>query len=475
MKIAVAGASGFVGGRLVAELLKKTTHDVVALSRSGKAPNIPRLQGISIDFFSLYCAEIALQGCDIAFYLLHSMIPSNRLSQGSFEDFDFILADNFARAAQSAGVKKIIYVGGIVDDSRKDLSQHLRSRLEVERVLAAYGIPVTTIRCSLVIGAEGSSFLILKKLVSRLPSMLLPEWCNTPCQPVAIDDVIKSLCLAVESDKLNGRCIDLGAPELLTYRTLIEMTAAVAGLKRTFISIPAIPVSLSKLWVMLVTGASRSLVSPLVDSLNHPMTVRHDHKINPELLPDFVPIRDALQKALTERPITASNVQLRGLSSQPSREVIDGRLVKSVQRLPQPENTDALRIARYYFSWLSRFFNGIVNVKNSHTCSYFYLIFFKKPMLELTFSPNRSTPDRQLFYITGGFLAAKQERGRLEFRESPIAPCIFAAIHDYRPALPWWIYRTSQAPFHAFVMWSFGKFLSRVDLRNKQRKARAKS
>ena len=224
MRIAVAGSSGFVGARFIEHLVLETNCQIAALSRGGAALAHERVEGISADFFSLSSAESALKGCSVAFYFLHSMIPSNRLSQGSFEDFDFILADNFARAAMLCGVKKIVYVGGIVDDNAENISQHLRSRLEVEQVLGSYGIPLTTIRCSHVIGAEGSSFQILTKLVSRLPSMLLPSWCDTQCQPVAIDDLVRVLGLTIFKTDLDFRCIDLGSPEVFTYKKLIQLT-----------------------------------------------------------------------------------------------------------------------------------------------------------------------------------------------------------------------------------------------------------
>jgi uncharacterized protein YbjT (DUF2867 family) len=460
MRIAIAGSSGFIGNRLVRSLVEHTPHSVVALSRRGKGLQHERVECRTADFFSLYSAEKALEGCDTAFYLLHSMIPSNRLTQGSFEDFDFILADNFARAARKMGVKHIIYVGGMIDEACKTLSRHLASRHEVETVLGSYGITLTTIRCSLVIGEEGSSFLILRKLVTRLPAMLLPSWCGSACQPVAIDDLVLILRRCVEVNAVQGRSIDVGVPTPLSYRDLIEMTSGIARSNHILIDIPAIPMMLSKLWIRLITGASPSLVYPLVDSLIHPMVVRPGHSAPSELIECYTPLPRAITAAMAQ-PLPRRT----RLSSRPPRKVIEANLVQSVQRISLPEGMDAYMVAFYYFRWLSRFFTRILYVKNIGHQSCFYLLWLTPPLLVLTFAPERSTRDRQLFYITGGLLARPAERARLEFRESPDRRFVFAAIHDFCPALPWWVYRSSQALVHRFVMWSFGRFLQRAATR----------
>lgn len=470
MKIAIAGSSGFIGNRLVQAFVQESSHSVVALSRTGKGPAHEQIEYRSADFFSLYSAERALEGCEVAFYLLHSMIPSNRLNQGSFEDFDFILADNFARAARKEGVKHIIYVGGMIDDSCKQLSRHLASRKEVETILGAYGVPLTTFRCSLVIGAEGSSFVILRKLVTRLPAMLLPAWCGSACQPVAIDDLVEILRRCIDIPDVQGRSIDVGVPTAVSYRSLIEMTSQIARSNHVLIDIPAIPMMLSKLWIRLVTGASANLVYPLVDSLVHPMVVRPGHEVPPELIKCFTPLNQAIETALAN-PLPGRT----RLSARPPSKVIEQKLVQSVQRLPLPRGMDAYRVSQYYFRWLSRFFTWILFVKNQENRSCFYFAWLRAPLLELTFSPERSTPDRQLFYITDGMLVRSSERARLEFRESPDKRFVFAAIHDYCPALPWWVYRLSQALAHRFVMWSFGRFLQRVALRKPSRSRRGES
>lgn len=460
MKVAVVGATGFIGRSLIEKIVASTDHTVVALSRTGKSVDHSKVVPVAADFFSLRDAERALNGCDIGIYLLHSMSPSNRLSQGDFADFDFILADNFARAARKCGLKQIIYVSGMISQEQLEqpemLSKHLASRLEVEEVLAGYGVPLTTLRGSLVIGARGSSFIILKKLVYRLPLMGLPKWVNTPCQPIFVDDLISIIMRCIDHPQALNKTFDCGAPELLTYRRLIEMTAEAAGLRRRLIGLPAVPLGLSKLWVRLIAGASRSLVYPLIDSLKTPMLIAPERALPEALCPAFTPIAQAIRIAVDEK--TNERRPLTRKASQPVRERSE---VRSVQRLPLPAPLNAFEVARLYFRWLPRFLTFILRVENVGDESRFFFTGIRKPLLILSFSPDRSTPDRQLFYIRGGLLALPGERGRLEFREQPGHPKVFAAIHDFRPALPWWLYRLTQAWFHSFVMKNFARFLLR--------------
>ena len=183
-RIAIAGASGFVGRALIEAL--RADYDVIALTR---APGGARSDGVemrSCDLFNMRDAERALAGADAAFYLVHSMMPSARLTQGRFDDMDLICADNFARGAKAHGVAHITYLGGLLPPPEDlELSRHLESRLEVERTLAAHGAAVTTLRAGLVVGAGGSSFQMMTRLVERLPFMVGPLWTRSLSQAIA--------------------------------------------------------------------------------------------------------------------------------------------------------------------------------------------------------------------------------------------------------------------------------------------------
>lgn len=455
--VAVAGASGFVGTALLPMLVEH--FDVTALSRS----QIPVPEGarwMQCDLFSMLQTERGLIGADYAVYLVHSMLPS-RLTQARFEDMDFILADNFARSAARAGVKQIVYLGGIIPDDAQ-LSRHLASRLEVERVLAARGVPVTSLRAGLIVGPEGSSFRIVSKLVQRSPILVCPHWTRSMTQPVGLRDVVKLLKFCLGRKELFGRAFDLGGAEVMTYVDLMRRTAARLGKRRVIITLPFVPAGLGVFGIRLATGAHRELVAPLVESLRHAMlahspTMEERAGIVPQTFDEA--LDDALAAGGTRRSYSG-----RG-ASRPKNQ---GRNVCSIQRLPLPPGRDAIWVAREYARWLPSFFKFVLRVTVDDRLNLaFRLAGLKSPLLELSYSHDRSSADRPLYYITGGLLAGPSDisggraPARLEFRESPDRRSVLAAVFSYRPSLPWWFYRLTQAPAHLLVMKLFAWNLAR--------------
>jgi uncharacterized protein YbjT (DUF2867 family) len=448
----IAGASGFIGRALIDRLLADPNCEVVALSRRPQVSVHSRLHWRQCDLFSMKQLAEAMAGCDRAFYLVHSMLPTAALDQGSFYDFDLILADNFARCAKSAGVGHVIYLGGMIPDDG-ELSWHLRSRLEVETVLRQSGIPCTVLRAGLILGRGGSSFDILMKLVKRLPWMVCPAWTRTVSQPIALDEVIHALIQSLKELQHRDRVYDLGGPQVMTYQELLLKTAEVLGVRRKLYSFNLIPLGLSRLWVSLITGSPRDLVYPLVLSLKHPMVARSDQSWT-DWSGERIPVGRALLESLSPR------LNGKGMVSLPSAP--ESKVVRSVQRLSLPGGWNAERVADEYFRWLPRFLFFIVRVRVSGKECSFYLISPRLLLLKLEKSAERSTPDRQLLYVRGGWLASPgTPRGRLEFREALGSRVILAALHDFVPALPWVIYRFTQALIHVFVMRAFGRHLDR--------------
>ena len=216
--VAIAGASGFVGSALRRAL--PADYDLVGLTRSpnraARSDDGDPIRWRHCDLYSLREVEDGLRGADLAIYLVHSMLPSSRLTQGTFADLDLILADNFARAARRAGVRQIVYLSGLLPDDTEHLSRHLRSRWEVERALAGHGVPVTTLRTGLVVGKGGSSLRILVNLVRRLPAMLLPSWTESDTQSIALRDVVRAVRLVLVAPGRFGRTFDVAGPEVMS-------------------------------------------------------------------------------------------------------------------------------------------------------------------------------------------------------------------------------------------------------------------
>ncbi len=464
--VAIAGAGGFIGRTLIDKALRAKFH-IVGLSRSAP-PGHTDTSGIEwrrCDLYSLLDAEAALEGVDYAVYLVHSMLPSARLIQGNFADTDLILADNFARAARKNKLKHIVYLGGIIpnegeaEDETK-LSEHLRSRLEVERTLGGRGTPLTAVRAGLVVGPGGSSFSILEKLVQRLPMMICPAWTNTRSQPVALEDVITAIDYCIGRKASYGRSLDVAGPDVLTYREMMEITAKSMGLRRFLLTVPFFSPRLSKLWVSLFSGASMNLVSPLIESLKHEMVARPD-PLTEKMPLKRIGFREAVQESVHAPQNNPSPFRIKRLLQNRYRVT---KFVRSIQRLPRPAGRDALWIAREYGRWLPRFLWPFLRVTtNDNGDCAFFIRGLPFSLLELELSSERSSPDRQLYYITGGILAEQTRRGRLEFRIVPDGESVLAAIHDFAPALPWFVYNYTQALVHLMVMRHFGRHLDKLD------------
>lgn len=472
-KIVVAGASGFVGRALLENLARD--FDVIALTRSarGSSEGAP-VTWRACDLFHLGETEEALAGANAAFYLVHSMMPTSRLTQGSFDDMDLICADNFARAARTCGIPNIVYLGGLLHGDEDELSRHLESRLEVERTLGSYGASVTTLRAGMIVGAGGSSFRLMMRLVQRLPVMVGPRWMRSRGQAIALADVVVLLRYALDHPELAGRAYDIGCDEVMTYAEMLRMMAEVLGKNPPILTLPVATANLSLLWVSVVTGASRALVRPLVDSLKHDMVARDGLVFQKRAGLETTPLRRALAEAVLhddDRPTPAPKTGARG----------DSR-VRSVQRLPLPANHDAAWVADEYARWLPTFFRPFlrVDVDESKTCR-FYFRPLRSPLLVLAFAPARSSADRQLFRVTGGLLARRstgtaRHQARLEFRSVLERKYVLAAIHDFSPSLPWVVYKFTQALVHLWVMHAFGRHLGRlrdVALRDAEASARA--
>jgi uncharacterized protein YbjT (DUF2867 family) len=454
--IAIAGATGFVGQALMQALGPQ--QPIIGLSRSVPAQSAhPAWQWRSCNLFNLLHTERALQGAQTAFYLVHSMLPRETLAQGNFADMDLICADNFARAAKKVGVQHIVYLSGIIPEKVK-LSPHLRSRLEVERTLGAHGVKVTTLRAGLVVGAGGSSYQMMMRLVKRLPLMVTPRWTRSKTQPISLPDVIALLRYAMDHPELAGEPYDVGCPDVLSYADMLVQVAKLQGRQLKIWQLPIETVKLSLLWVSLITQTPLQLVVPLVQSLRHSMVARDGLKLQRLAGRSMLSFVDSVSLAMRSQPPQSLGPR----QPAPKRSQ---RTVLSVQRMPMPAQKNAVWVAQEYARWLPQAMWPLLRVDVDSARQYrFCLPFGKRALLELRFAPDRSDDSRQLFYVSGGILARNSdagEPGRLEFRTTLNNHYVLSAVHDFVPRLPWYIYKATQALVHQAVMYYFGKHLAR--------------
>ena len=274
--VLVTGASGYVGGRLVTVLLERGYRVRCLVRTPTKVVSAP--WGTSVDIVQ---GDVggdlgeAMAGVQAAFYLVHSIGSS-----AEWAEHDRVVAENFRRAAEVAGIRRIIYLGGLGDHSSGDLSEHLASRQEVGAELAKGSVPVVELRAAVVIGSGSASFEMLRYLVEVLPAMVTPRWVDTKCQPVAIRDVLHFLAESLTAD-VTGRVLDVGGPEVLTYRQMMAQYAEVAGLRRRIVvPVPFLTPGLSSRWIGLVTPIPPLLARPLIQSLVNDVIVTGDAAVD---------------------------------------------------------------------------------------------------------------------------------------------------------------------------------------------------
>ena len=298
MNLLLTGATGYIGLRLVPDLLESGHHITVLVRDRRRFPASEfssasdRLLVLEGDFLKPGPFHDLPRNLDAAYYLLHSMG-----SGGDFVSQEKTVAENFVKALGPTDCRRIIYLSGLIDDP-DDLSPHLRSRLDVETILRSGEAELTTLRASIIVGSGSASFEIVRDLTEKLPVMVEPRWVRTRCQPIAIRDVIGYLTGVLEVPETTGHTYDIGGPEVLRYRDLLAGYADVRGLKRYFIPVPFLSPRLSSWWLYLVTTTRFHLARALVDSLETE-TICSETEIR-ELLPrDLLTYREAVERALS--------------------------------------------------------------------------------------------------------------------------------------------------------------------------------
>ncbi|MEJ7562991.1 MAG: NAD(P)H-binding protein [Ilumatobacteraceae bacterium] len=290
MDILVAGATGFVGSGLVPALIG-AGHRVRAMTRhpdryDGKGEAV---DGDVADADSL---RPALSGVEVAYYLVHS------LGSDDFEEKDAAAARSFGAVAAECGVRRIVYLGGLGPENPDELSPHLRSRREVETLLGEGGVPVTTLRAAIVVGAGGITWEITRQLVKNLPAMIGPRWVNTMTQPIALDDAVRYLAAMAEHDDVDGAVFEIGGPEAMTYADMLRRAAKIVnGREVPIFTVPVLTPWLSSLWISLVTNVDATTARNLIESMDTEVVV-HDNTIIDAVPGDPIAYEAAVERAL---------------------------------------------------------------------------------------------------------------------------------------------------------------------------------
>ncbi|MBP7937375.1 MAG: SDR family oxidoreductase [Phycisphaerae bacterium] len=296
--VLVTGATGYIGGRLAPRLLE-AGYRIRCLAReprklSGRPwAERPNVEIIRCDIDDPDALRAAIEGCCTAYYLVHSMMVAG----ADYREHDRLLARGFAKAAEAAGLERIIYLGGLGEIGDK-LSEHLASRREVETALASGCVPVTVFRAAMIIGSGSASFEILRYLVERLPIMITPRWVSTEAQPIAVRNVLHYLVACLNEPATVGKTIDIGGPDIMTYREIMQTMAHALGLrKRWVIPVPVLTPRLSSLWIHLVTPLSHRIARPLAEGLRNRVVCRDGEaqRLMPQRL---LTVRESIDAAL---------------------------------------------------------------------------------------------------------------------------------------------------------------------------------
>jgi uncharacterized protein YbjT (DUF2867 family) len=291
LTVLVTGATGFIGRRLVPELVERGMT-VRAMTRRPEAYDGPG-EPVGGDVHDADSLTDALKGVDVAIYLVHS------LDDPEFERKDAEAARTFGRVAAEAGVSQIVYMGGLGADG-ENLSPHLRSRREVEGLLGEAGVPVTVLRAAIVVGAGGISWELTRQLVKNLPAMVVPKWVSTMTQPIAVDDVIRYLAGVIGKEEARGRVFEIGGADRLTYLEMLQVAAEVRGGHRVpIVQVPVLTPRLSSYWLALVTDVDTTTGRNLIDSMSTEVVVT-DHSIREVVPGEPLTYAEAVRRALAE-------------------------------------------------------------------------------------------------------------------------------------------------------------------------------
>jgi uncharacterized protein YbjT (DUF2867 family) len=462
-KVVVAGAGGSIGSAVSHDLAKD--YDIIALVGSRD-----RLQeseyGFSLSWracepFSRQDVQKAIAGCDYLIYLFHTRIPTARLDQAECENMDLLIADNFARAASLEGTKQIIYLSDLHPEGNKS-SEFWARRKEITEALSIYGTPLTVLRAGLVVAPGSNTLQLLVNLATRLPVVFIPPWADNRHQPIAVVDVIRSIRNCLGRQETFGKDYDIGGPLVLTLRDLLRRIASVLKKKQIAFTVPFFPARLFAWYLRLLNRhAHPDLIKLAIKALSQDAVVRDN------------PLQQLIaEKAMLPREVIDPYLKKWGrIPANPRRPFLKKHIahlrakgnVRSIQRIFLQKGRNATWVADTFFQWLPHSARPFVicEVNDSGTCRIFNR-FPRLNLITLSFQPKHSSSDRRIYFITEGLLARGHAEltPRFEFRDVLDGRFTIAAIHDFRPQLPWGFYSLTQAVIHLIAMRRFQKYMA---------------
>lgn len=463
-KVAVAGAGGSIGAAVSRNLAGD--YDIIALvgsqDRVPETETGPYLSWRSCEPFSRHDVEVAIAGCDYIIYLVHTRVPTARLDQAECENMDLLIADNVARAASLKGIKQIIYLSSLVPKVNSS-SEFLDRRNEVIEALSNYGTPLTVLRAGLVVAPGSNAVRLLANIATRLPIVLIPRWADKRRQPIAVIDVIRAIRFCLGNQETYGKDYDIGGPRVLTFRDMLQRAATYLKKKQIAINVPFFPTPLYAWYLhVLDRHAHPALIKLTVEALRHDLVVR-DNPLQQFIAKNSVMPREMIDPYLKKwgriPPNPREPFQERYMAGLRSKSN-----VRSIQRLVLQQGRNATWVADTFFQWLPHFARPFVlcEVDETGTCRIFSRL-PKLHLLTLAFQQKHSSPDRRMYFITGGLLARGHDelQPRFEFRDVLGGRYTIAAIHDFRPQLPWGLYILTQALIHRIAMRAFQKYMTR--------------
>jgi uncharacterized protein YbjT (DUF2867 family) len=298
--VLVTGANGFIG-RLLTKALQAEDVHVRCMVRKMVTSLDNSIETVQGDLLEPATLPAAMKGVDTAYYLVHAMAGG----RAGFERRDRDAAENFVSAAEKAGVRRVIYLGGL-GETGDDLSEHLKSRLEVADILRSGKFATTFLRAAIIIGAGGASFEMVKALVERLPIMITPRWVTTLCQPIAVEDVISYLVGCLKDERTAGGTFDIGGPDVITYKEMMERFGQIRGRSLYILPVPVLTPRLSSYWVGFITPVAPSVSMPLIEGLKNEVICREN------VIRTLIPLQltsydDAVRRSLSAKTLTSKD------------------------------------------------------------------------------------------------------------------------------------------------------------------------